>query len=87
MNLTSMVFATGAVTTLGTWSYGETITPKIVIGGAFLGVSLGLLSMMNAELANKFGAVILIVAMFNYLPAITYKVGLTKTRPTQNWLS
>lgn len=78
---TSSVVATAAIVTVGKWSQDETLDVKVVGGGAFLALGLALLDRANPTLASRFALLILVVAMFMYVPAIAYEAGLTKRKP------
>jgi hypothetical protein len=78
MNTTSSVVLTGVVVTTGQWSQGKSVTMRIVVGASALALALAIMSGSNEELAEKFGALILLLALFTYLPSIIKKTGLAK---------
>lgn len=78
MNTTSTVVLTGVVVTAGRWSQGKGLTMRIVVGGTFLAIALAAMAEANADLASKFGLLVLAVAVLTYGVDIAKKTGLTK---------
>lgn len=73
--------ATGAVLTttvvvLGRWSGDQKVTTRLVVGGAALAIGLSVLAETDEAVATAFTTLIVAVAVFTYLPAIAWKVGL-----------
>jgi hypothetical protein len=78
VNTTTSVLLTMAIVIGGRWAQGETIHPRIVVGVLGSAVFLSLIGeFYDAGLAKMFGVMILLTAVFAYLPDITKKLGLT----------
>lgn len=75
MNTTTSVLLTGVIVVVGRWAKEQGITSRIVIGVIVLALFLSLLGQSQAKLANQFGLLILITAMFTYGPAILGQLG------------
>lgn len=67
---------TATTVTVGQWSAGEPLTPRYIVGGAFLAISLAVLNEMSEKLAAQFALLILVVTAFRWGPAIFHKFGL-----------
>lgn len=76
MNTTNAAVLTGTLVTLGEWSADRPLSPKYIVGGAFLALSLGALDTLSPELAQRFATLIVVVVLFRYGPAIFHKFGL-----------
>lgn len=71
---------TAGTVTIGQWSAGNPLTPRYIIGGAFLAVSLAAMNEMSEKLASQFALLILVVTVFRWGPAIFHKFGLIDDR-------
>jgi hypothetical protein len=78
---TNSVVATAAIVTVGKWTNDEKMTPRVIVGGAFLAIGLALMEQANQRFAQRFAVLILVVAMFMYVPHIAYAAGLTNQKP------
>lgn len=78
MNTTTSVVATGAVVVAGRFAEGKPVDIKIAIGAAAFALGLSLIAGANEQLASRFGTLVLVVAMFTYVPTIAKKTGLIK---------
>lgn len=76
MNPGSAVVMTAVIVTVGQWSADKPVTARIVVGGAVLGLGLTAMGESAPDLAGKFGALVLVAALFTYGPAIAWKFGL-----------
>jgi hypothetical protein len=81
VNTTNSVVATATIVAAGKWANDETISVRIVIGGAFLAIGLSLMEQANPKLASRFALLVLTVAAFMYVPHIAYKAGLITRKP------
>lgn len=78
MNATTFIVLTAAVVVAGQWAQDKLITMKLVVGGTFLAIALGIMSQMNEKLGMTFAALIFTTAVFTYGPDIVKGLGLTK---------
>lgn len=78
MNTTSSVVLAGLVVTAGRWSQGKELTMRVVVGGTFLAIALAAMGEANADLASKFGLLVLTAAVLTYGVPIAKKTGLAK---------
>lgn len=79
---TNAVVGTAAIVTVGKWvSDDEEMDAGVVVGGVILALSLALIEQANPQLAKRFAVLILVVAMFMYVPEIAFAAGLTNSRP------
>lgn len=67
---------TGTVVTAGTWAAGKPLTIRTVVGATVVAVGLAAMNDSAPQLANRFGVLILVVALFMYAPAVLWKAGL-----------
>lgn len=67
---------TGTIVAAGTWSRGETVSMRLVIGTGVFAISLAVVNEMSPDLAGKYGLLVLVIAAFMYLPAVMWKLGL-----------
>lgn len=72
MNTTTSVVATAAIVTAGRWSEGKGIELKVAIGATTLGIFLAVLDSANEQFASQLALLVLIVALFRYVPSIVY---------------
>lgn len=75
MNTTTSVLLTGVIVVIGRWAKDEGITSRIVVAVVILALFLSLLGQNQPKLANQFGLLVLITAMFGYAPGILGKLG------------
>lgn len=75
--------STGIVV-VGQWAKDRQVTPRIVIGGAIVGITLSVLAESEPDLAGKFSALVLMFVLFTYGPAIAKKFGLY-SGPVPRW--
>lgn len=88
MNTTSAAVLTGTIVTVGQWSAESELSPRYIVGGAFLALALGALNEMSPELAARFATLIVVVVLFRYGPAIFHRFGLINTKSynaTKGW--
>lgn len=78
MDITTSVVATGAITAAGKWANGDSLDVKLAIGVGAFALILTLIAQANEKLASQFALLVLLLAMFRYVPGIASKVGLTK---------
>jgi hypothetical protein len=83
MNPATSVVLTGVIVTAGEWAKGEPVSIKVVVGGTVLAIGLSVMYESDPKLASQFATLVLLVAAFTYLPAVFYKLGLTKTKPVK----
>lgn len=76
MNTTTAAVVTGAVVYAGRWSEGKTLDVKVAVGTAGVALILSLIGQGNAKLGEQFGVLILVAALFRYLPNMVKKLGL-----------
>jgi hypothetical protein len=81
VNTTTMVVATAGIVTIGRWVQDRPLSPRVVVGGAVLALSLGLLSEVNTVFGKRMAGMVLLTAAFMYVPHIAYSAGLTKVKP------
>lgn len=81
MDTNNAVIGTAAIVIVGTWAQDKPVSVRIVVGGMFAAIGLSLLNEASPKLAGRFAMLILIVAMFEYVPAIAYKAGLINSVP------
>lgn len=81
MDTTNSAVLTGVTVTVGRWAEGQSLDMRVVVGSAFLAVGLAGLGAVNTELAQNFGVLILVAALFRYGVSIINKTGITKTPP------
>lgn len=74
---TSMILLAVVVTT-GKWSQGKGLDIRVVIQAVFLAVMLAVLGESQPAFAKKFGVLILVGAVFYYVPSVLEKTGLSK---------
>lgn len=72
MNTTNAAVGVGALVVVGRWSEGKGMDVKVVVGVIGLAV---LLALLPDQIAGPFAALIIVAALFRYVPAI---VGATK---------
>lgn len=75
MNTTTSALLTGAIVSAGRWSQDKSLNSRIIISVFVLALALTLMGQANAKLANQFGALVLISAVFGYGPSILNKLG------------
>lgn len=78
MNTTTSTVLTAVIVTTGQWSQGKSLSIRIFVGMGMVAIFLAVIAEADAEMAQKFGALILIAAVFLYGPSITKKLGFTK---------
>ncbi len=78
MDTTTSVVLSAVVVAAGRWSQGQSVTIKIVVGGAVLAVMLAGLESANADLASKFALLVLVTSLLVYLVPIVRKLGYAK---------
>lgn len=78
MNTTTAVVATGAIVVAGKWANDEPLSVKLAVGVGAFALALTLIGEANDKLASQFALLVLILAMFRYVPAIAKKTGLVK---------
>lgn len=78
MNTTTSAVATGVIVGAGRWSEGKPLDLRIAIGATVFAVGLSLIGGANNVLAQRIALLVLIVAMFKYVPSIGRKSGLSK---------
>lgn len=83
MNPATSVVLTGVIVTAGSWAKDEPVSIRVVVGGTVLAIGLSVMYESAPDLASKFGALVLLVAAFTYLPAVFYKLGLTNSKPVK----
>lgn len=76
LSTTNAAVLTGATVTVGKWAAGETLDIKTVVGATFLAIGLSVMDEVAPELASKFAMLVVVIALFAYLPAIAWKAGL-----------
>ncbi len=76
MNTTTSVAGTMAIVVAGKWANGEPVKLPIFIGGAVFAISLSLVASSQPKLAEQFGTLVLLAALFAYVPTIATKTGL-----------
>lgn len=77
-NTTNLTLASVGVAMAGQWAQGKPLTPRIIVAGTFLAVSLALLSEVDTGLAEAFAALILITALLTYGKPVIDKMGIAK---------
>lgn len=81
VNTTDLAAATAIVVIAGRFAEDKKLDSKVVVGGIGLALGLALMGMANEKLAQQFAALVLIVALFMYVPTIAKKTGLIKSAP------
>lgn len=76
MNTTTSAVAAGATVAFGRWAQGKQVDIKIGIGTAGVALILSLLAQADEKLAQQFGLLILLAALFAYVPSIVDKLNL-----------
>lgn len=77
MNPTTSVVLTGALAAAGQWAQDKQVTVKMVVGVGVLALFLAVISEANPKLAQQFGVLVLVGAVFLYGPDVAKKLGLT----------
>jgi hypothetical protein len=77
MDTTSSVVLTAAITSVGRWAEGKSLSINVVVGGAVLAVMLAALASANEDFASKMALLILVAALFRYMVPIAKKAGWT----------
>lgn len=71
MDTSTSTLLTATVVTGGIWAEGKaTLTPRVLFAGVILAIMLTIMSQANAKLSQQFGALILVAAVFRYVPSI-----------------
>lgn len=75
MNTTTSVVLTGALVALGQWTNDKQVTVKMVVGVGLVALFLAAMSEVNQPLAQQFGVLILVGAVFIYGPDVMKGLG------------
>lgn len=75
MNTTGTVVVTGIIVVAGRWQQDKPIDVKIAVGGAFLAIGLSVLANFNENFAKAMAYMVLIAALYEYLPALVKAAG------------
>lgn len=78
MGTTNSVVLTGVIVSTGRWAENKPLEMRVVVGATFLAVGLAALGSVNDKLAQQFGVLILVAALFRYVVPIIKKTGITK---------
>ncbi len=73
---TTYTVGTVVVATAGTWAKGETLTPRIIVGGVFLALSLSILQRQAPPVASRLAALIFLTSLFVYGPDLIEKLNI-----------
>jgi hypothetical protein len=76
VNTTTPVVATVAVVVAGQFATDKPLTINLAIGAGAYALGLSLIAMANETLAQRFAVLVLVVALFRYVPIIGQKTGL-----------
>lgn len=72
MNTSTSVLLGGSFVVLGQWVQGKSLGGKVIVFTFFLALMLAVLSQVNGPLAQKFGLLFLVSALFgNAMPVLT----------------
>lgn len=85
MNPATATIVTSTTVLLGQWAKDEPVSIRVVVGGTVLAIGLSIMAESAPAVAEKFGTLICVAALFTYGPAIAYKLGLTTTKPPK-WM-
>ena len=69
----------GGVVAAGQVSQGKGITAKFVLGGMFYAVAIVALDSAAPQVAGPIGGLVLIAAIFTYVPSIAQGIGVVKS--------
>ncbi len=70
MNITTSTVLTFTLVTAGRWSEGKGIELNVAIAAVTLGVILTVLAGSNEAFAEKVGLLIVVAAVFRYVPTL-----------------
>lgn len=80
MNPTNAVVLTGLTVVLGKWSADQAIDVRLVVGITGAALGLAVINEASEDLASKIGLLLLLGAVFIYLPSVAKKAGLMDVR-------
>lgn len=72
MNVVTTAIGTGAIVMAGRWAEGKGVELKIAIGATTLAIFLSILESANEQFAGQVGLMILIAALFRYIPSFVH---------------
>ncbi len=75
MNITAKVVATGVVVVAGRFAEGKPPGVRVAVGMAGLGLGL---SMLPEEIAGPMATLVLVFALFTYVPELAKGAGVAK---------
>lgn len=78
MNTSTTVVGTAGVVALAQWTNDKHVTTQMVVGILVVALSLAVMTEVNAPLAEKFGTLLFITALFMYGPKVAAGLGLIK---------
>lgn len=77
MNTTQTVVITSVLVVAGRWQQEKPITVQLAVGGGMLAVGLGVLSGFNEPFARVVAYMVLVAAVYQYLPDLVKGIGFT----------
>lgn len=75
---TNSIVLTGTIVTVGRWAEGKSLSVKVVTGAVFVAIGLAAMGEIAPQVAQPFGILILVMALWLYFPAIAKKAGIIK---------
>jgi hypothetical protein len=76
VDTTTSTLLSGTIVVVGRWAEDQPIHARIIIGIVSSAIALALLGTANAELAQAFGMIVLLTAVFRYGVPVLKKAGL-----------